>query len=140
MKIVIDTNIFVSSLDEKDIFYSECYPIFEKLLDSEIEAICPLIILVETICAIRRRINNTDITFEIYKNLIDLPSIKWLEITMDMAGQVCLWGNKTGLKGGDAIILHVAHSYNIPLLTMDKEIKIKAPKDILIYTPVDIKV
>lgn len=34
---------------------------------------------------------------------------------MDIAGQACLLGNKTGLKGGDAIILHVAHYYNLSL-------------------------
>ncbi len=41
-------------LDPKDIFHSECYPIFERLLGFEVEALCPVIVLVETICALRR--------------------------------------------------------------------------------------
>jgi hypothetical protein len=32
MKLVIDSNIFVSSLDPSDIFHNECWPIFQKLL------------------------------------------------------------------------------------------------------------
>jgi hypothetical protein len=27
MRLVVDSNIFISSLDPKDIFHSECYPI-----------------------------------------------------------------------------------------------------------------
>lgn len=40
MRLVVDSNIFISSLDPKDIFHSECYPIFEKILSFEIEALC----------------------------------------------------------------------------------------------------
>ncbi len=38
MKLVIDSNILVSSLDPKDIFYAECYPLLEKMLSLEIKA------------------------------------------------------------------------------------------------------
>ena len=54
MRFVIDSNIFVSGLDPKDIFHSECYPVFEKILTFEIEAICPALVLVEVVCVIRR--------------------------------------------------------------------------------------
>jgi hypothetical protein len=30
MRFVVDSNIFISSLDPKDIFHSECYPIFAR--------------------------------------------------------------------------------------------------------------
>lgn len=39
MKFVIDSNVFISSIDPKDIFHLECYPILERLLDFEIEAV-----------------------------------------------------------------------------------------------------
>jgi predicted nucleic acid-binding protein len=55
MRLVVDSNIFISSLDPKDIFHSECYPIFERILNFEIEALCPALVLVETTCVIRRR-------------------------------------------------------------------------------------
>ncbi len=103
MKLVIDSNILVSSLDPKDIFYSECYPIFERLLDFEIEALCPVIVLVETICALRRRTNSEETACGICKDLTLLPSINWLDINIEVAEKACIIGAKTGLKGGDAI-------------------------------------
>jgi len=72
MKLVVDSNIFVSSLDPKDKFHNECYPIFEKILTFEIEALSPSIVLVEVTCVLRRRTGSENIANEIYKNLSDL--------------------------------------------------------------------
>jgi predicted nucleic acid-binding protein len=82
MRLVIDSNIFVSSLDPMDKFHSECYPVFERILDFEIEVLCPNIVLVETICALRRRTNNERIAHEFYQYLAILPSINWLDILL----------------------------------------------------------
>lgn len=138
MKLVIDSNIFVSSLDPKDMFYAECCPILDKILTFEIEAICPAIVLVEVACVIRRRTNSETLAIYVYKNLSQLPSINWLDITLEVAQRASMLGAKTGLKGGDAILLQVAEQYGIPLLIKDKEIKQKAPKEILIFEPLEI--
>ncbi len=47
-------------------------------------------------------------------------------------------GVKTGLKGGDAIVLQVAEQYGIPILTKDREMKDKAPKGIFVFDPIDL--
>ena len=138
MKLVIDSNIFVSSLDPKDTSHSECYPIFEKLLSFEFEALCPALVLIETTCVIRRRTNSEQIAIAVYKDLARLPSINWLDITLDVAERACMLGSKTGLRGGDVIVLQVAEQYGIPLLTKDKEMKEKTLKGILVFEPSDL--
>jgi len=138
MKLVIDSNIFVSSLDPNDTFHSECYPIFEKLLSFEFEALCPALVLIETTCIIRRRTNSEKISIAVYKDLARLPSVNWLDITFDVAERACMLGSRTGVKGGDAIVLQVAEQYGIPLLTKDKEMKKKAVKGILVFEPSDL--
>jgi len=138
MKLVIDSNIFVSSLDSNDIFYNECYPIFKKILSFEIEALCPTLVLVETACALRRRTNSKPVAIAVCKRLSLLASINWLDITLEVSQKACILGAKTGLRGGDAIVLQVAEQYGIPLLTKDKEIKDKAPRGIFIFEPIDI--
>jgi predicted nucleic acid-binding protein len=139
MRLVVDSNIFVSSLDPKDIFHNECNKIFNKLLTCELEALCPALVLVETICVIRRRTNNYLLAIKVYQNLLKIPSINWLDITIDVAISACMLGSLTGLKGGDALVLQVAEQYGIPLLTKDKEIKEKSPGEILIFEPADLQ-
>jgi len=135
MRLVIDSNIFVSSLDPKDIFHAECYPILEKILTFEIEALCPSLVLVEVTCVLRRRTNSEDLAVAIYKNLSQMPAINWLDITLEVAERASMLGAQTGLRGGDTIVLQVAEQYGIPLLTKDKEIKQKSPKSILVLEP-----
>jgi predicted nucleic acid-binding protein len=67
-----------------------------------------------------------------------LPSINWFDVTLAVAERACQLGIKTGLKGGDAIVLQVADEYSIPLLTKDKEMKNKAPAGILVFEPGDV--
>ena len=116
----------------------KCYPIFEKIVNREIEALCPVFVLAETTCALRRKTNSEEIALRIYKSLVFLPGIKWLNISIDVVEKACLLGIKTGLKGGDAIVLQVAEQYNIPILTKDKEIKEKSPKHIFVFEPTDL--
>lgn len=138
MKLVIDSNIFVSALDPNDVFHAECYPILEKILSFEIEALCPSLVLVETTCVLRRRTNSEQIAAAIYKNLAQMPAVNWLDITLEVAERASMLGAKTGLRGGDTIVLQVAEQYGVPLLTKDKEIKQKSPKGILVLEPAEI--
>lgn len=138
MKLVSDSNIFVSSLDPNDIFHTECYPILEKILTFEREALCPSLVLVETPCVLRRRTNSEQIAVAIYKNLAQMPAINWLDITLEVAERASMLGAKTGLRGGDTIVLQVAEQYGIPILTKDKEIKQKSPKGTTVLEPTEI--
>ena len=140
MKLVVDSNIFVSSLDPKDIFHSECYPVFERILAFEIEALCPALVLVETTCVIRRRTSSEDAARLVYKNLSALPSINWFDITLAVAERACVLGAMTGLKGGDALVLQVAEEFGVPLLTKDKEIKDKAPAGLIVLQPDEVPI
>lgn len=138
MKFVIDSNIFISALDPKDIFHSECYQIIEKLLTLEIEAVCPSIVLVEITCVIRRRTSSEALAVAVYRNLSMMPGINWLDINLDVAQRASMLCAKSGLKGADAIVLQVAEQYGIPILTKDKEFKEKAPENILVLEPSEI--
>ncbi|HEX5733774.1 MAG TPA: type II toxin-antitoxin system VapC family toxin [Blastocatellia bacterium] len=111
---------------------------FERVIRFEIKALCPALVLVETVCVIRRRTNSEDTARSVYKSLSSLPSIIWFDVTLAVAERACLLGAKTGLKGGDSIVLQVAEEYGIPLLTKDKEMRDKAPTGILVFEPSDV--
>ncbi|KJR42207.1 PilT protein [Candidatus Magnetoovum chiemensis] len=135
----MDSNILISGLDPKDLFYNQCLPLFEKLLKRKIKATCPALVLAETICTIRRR-TNEKVAHRTYQRLLKVSSIQWVDITTETIKQACDIGITTALKGSDAIILQTAQEYNIPLLTKDNEIKEKAKKleNIKIFEPIDV--
>ncbi|MBI4864060.1 MAG: type II toxin-antitoxin system VapC family toxin [Candidatus Riflebacteria bacterium] len=139
MKLVIDSNVFVAALDPKDLFHDECMPIFRRILDSDIEALCPCLVLAETTCVLRRRTSSESVAVAVYKHLAQVPSINWLDVTLAVAERASLLGARTGLRGGDALVLQVAEQYGVPLLTKDQEMKKRAPAGILVFEPTDLR-
>jgi predicted nucleic acid-binding protein len=83
----------------------------------------------------RRRTGSEEIAVRVYQSLSTLPALNFLDMSLAVAEMACALGAKTGLRGGDAIVLQVAEQIGIPLVTKDKEIKLKAPTDILVFEP-----
>ena len=135
MQVVIDSNIFISALDPHDQFSQECLPVFNRILEQQIYALCPAYVLVETACVLRRRTSSPKFARDVYRNLLRLAAITWLPFTLELAERACELGIQTGLKGGDAIVLQVAEDSHLPLLTRDREIHDKAPRAIRILEP-----
>ena len=138
MKVVIDSNVFVAALDPRDRFHAECRPVFERLLRLEIEALCPVLVLVETVCVLRRRTNDAELAANLLKNLALLPGVNWLDMTVEVATQAGVLGVHTALRGGDAIVVQVAEQYGIPLVTKDQEMADRAPRGVWVLAPGDL--
>lgn len=138
MRLVIDSNILVSALDPADKFHTECIPIFNSLLAFQTEAICPISVLAETVCALSRRISDDQISRSVYRSLAALPAINWLDVDSSVVKRACALGIKSKVRGGDALVLQVAFHYGIPLVTKDKELKNRAPRRIQVYDPSEV--
>jgi predicted nucleic acid-binding protein len=138
MRVVIDTNVFVAALDPKDRFHAECRPLFERLVRLEVEALCPALVLAETVCALRRRTNDADLAASLLKNLVSLPGVIWLDLSVDAAVQAGMLGARTGLRGGDAVVMQVAEEHGIPLVTKDGEMAARAPRGLWVLGPADV--
>jgi predicted nucleic acid-binding protein len=137
MKLVVDSNIFIGGLDPRDALHQQCLPVVERIVTGEIEALCPVLVLVETTCALRRR-TTIELAFNVKEALARLPSILWLDINLDVAERACVLGIQTGLRGGDALVLQVAEQYGVPLLTMDRELREKAPSGVFVLDAKDV--
>lgn len=138
MKLVIDSSVFVSSLDPTDRFHSECSPLFKRLVDLEVQARCPVLVLAEVVCVIHRRTRDAEFARAAYQSLSLLPSINWLGVSLQAVEWACELGIRTGLRGADAIVLQVAEEYGMPLVTKDEEIKRRAPKGIPVFEPSEV--
>lgn len=138
MKVVLDSNILVAALDSQDLFHAPCRPVFERVVKGEIEAVCPTLVLVETICVLARRTKDEPLVGQILRNLVQLPSINWLHLTLDGAERASALGLRSGLRGGDAVVLQVAEQHGVPLVTEDLEILSRAPKGIWVCRPADL--
>jgi hypothetical protein len=47
-------------------------------------------------------------------------------------------GARTGLRGGDAVVMQVAEEHGIPLVTKDGEMAARAPRGLWVLGPADV--
>ena len=122
--VVVDSNVFIASLIKNDKFYEESLDYIEKMNMKELIFHISMIIPIEVVCAIARRISAREAkeSEEIIQNWIKEKKIVVYELNEKRMNESQNYGTKYKLKGMDAIIVQLALELNLPLITFDNEI------------------
>lgn len=128
MKVVIDSNVFVSLFFEDDINRERAIKAFDEIKDRKIQAIISTITFPEVCGTIARRIFDKRTIKKIKKKIDEWIEKKLFiveELTEDRMKISCEIAIEFGLKGPDAIVVSIAKELEASLLTFDEEIKRK---------------
>lgn len=119
--VTIDSSIFISSLVNSETNYTQANLIMNKVIDGIYQVILPWSVLVEVICAIKRRTNNDEIANYIKEFLMTLDNIEFVELNETRSVEAAKIGINGKLRGMDSIILQVVQEYQTELISYDKE-------------------
>jgi len=122
--VVVDSNVFIASLIENDVFYEVSINFIEKMDKEELTFHISMIVPIEVSCAIARRIGakEADESEEIIHNWIKEKKVVVYKLNEKRMSESQNYGTKYKLKGMDAIIVQLAFELNLPLMTFDNEI------------------
>lgn len=134
MRAVFDSNIFISALDPNDIFHSKAKPLLTRLQAHDIELYEPALVLIEVSAALHRRTKQPDTVRRVFNDLLHHESINWVDVTLETIIETNEIAIETSLRGADAVIVHVADSFELPLVTQDGEITQRTPERIKTLT------
>ena len=126
MYLTIDSSIIVASLREMEEKHTICKKLLEDVKNGEYIGIEPFTVLVEVIAAIRRRTGNKKIAKRIGKDLQNINTIHFLEFIKSRAISAMEIAEEIGVRGMDAIVIQIAKENESTLVTLDKEMAIKA--------------
>lgn len=130
MYLTIDSSVFVSALDEKEIHHKESKALFEKVKDGVHIVFEPYTVLVEVVSAIRRKTGDKELARKVKENLLKIDTIKFFEFEKIRANKSADIGVKTGNRGMDAIVVQIAKEFNVPLVTLDGELTEKSKSEV----------
>ncbi len=133
MKLTIDSSVLVAAFVKSELRSDSAYALIQNIIENHHEVIIPITVLIESILAISRRANKK-LALETQEFILSLPNIKLVEIDFDMALDVIGLGRKTGLKGMDAIVVHVANEFQAQLATLDREMSEKKISGVQVYS------
>jgi predicted nucleic acid-binding protein len=98
----------------------------ETIKDGEHIAIEPYIVLIEIVAAIKRRTGSTELAKRVKNDFLAIDTINYMDLESTRASDASEIAMNLGVRGMDAIVIQIAKEFNIPLITLDKEMIEKA--------------
>ena len=122
MRLVIDSSVFVAAFREQEQSSREAFELIKRVSSGSVTAIVPVIVIIEVMSAIRRRTGNEALARTIGETMLSWQSLSLIDITVFRMTSVLDIAATSTLSGMDAIIVGVAQEFDVPLVTLDKEI------------------
>lgn len=126
MRLVVDSSVFVSAFREQEKTSDACFELVKKIESGEIGVVIPTTVLLEVVAAIARRTTNVDLARRIGTRLVSFPRLSLIDLTTFRSLQYLDLTTDLKLAGMDAIVVGTAMEFQLPLVTLDKEIQTRA--------------
>jgi predicted nucleic acid-binding protein len=126
VNICLDSSVIVAALRKQEVHYEAAKNLLEKVKDGNHIAIEPYIVLIEVVAAIKRRTGSTELAKRVKNDLLAIDTINFTDLESTRANDASEIALNLGVRGMDAIVIQTAKEFNIPLITLDKEIIEKA--------------
>ena len=132
MKILLDSSVFISFLNDADILHNKTTALFRTLLqDKEVIVITPVLVFLEVAHILHKQIND----FDEASVLTIFEKYEKIDLTFSLALEIIPFLKKINLKTSDAIFIAVAKLTKATLITWDKKLEKEAKKFIDVQTP-----
>lgn len=122
MKLVVDSSVFVAAFREEEPYSREAFHLVSLLEKGKHTVILPVTVILEVAAAIRRRTSNDELAKSVGEKLLTFPEISLIDITAFRMAHYLDMASESGLAGMDVIVVGVAREFDVPLLTLDREI------------------
>ena len=119
--LTLDSSVFIAALRPTESLHDQCRQLFEYVIKGQYEVFVPYSVLVEVVAAAFRRTGSRQFARTVHSQLLQIPSIHFLDLVKSRASQACELAMASGLRGMDALVLQVAREMGTTLVTLDEE-------------------
>lgn len=119
--LTVDSSVFIAALRPTESLHDQCRQLFEHVIKGQYEVFVPYSVLVEVVAAAFRRTGSRQFARTVHSQLLQIPSIHFLDLVKSRASQACELAMASGLRGMDALVLQVAREMGTTLVSLDDE-------------------
>jgi predicted nucleic acid-binding protein len=120
--ITIDASVWAALFEPKDVFHAESVVFLRECERHRVEMFAPSLAIVETACAMARRLKDGTKGLALAQSLRAIPTLRWVEVDMTLVEEALTHGTRCLLRGADAIYAAAAASTGTTLVTWDSEL------------------
>jgi len=133
--IVIDASVLVAAAIPDEPGHGSSLALVERCIQERVPFIGPAVVIPEVLGAITRITGRPRLGFQLlaaYRGRTEFSVLPVEVVLADSAGEIA---SLQRLKGCDAIYLALARDLTLPLVTLDREQRERAPEDVQVLTP-----
>jgi predicted nucleic acid-binding protein len=97
--------------------------------------IMPVLALVEVVGAVVRRTGHEDLGRQVIEDMTRASDLRLIPVGMDLARAAATLAASYRLRGADAIYAALADNLGLPLVTLDRELRIRLSGRITVVEP-----
>lgn len=133
--LTIDANVFISAIVRQEVHHADSLALLQKLSDGPASAVCPTLVIVETVAGIARPTGNEDLARQGRILIEEFPGIRLQAPGLHLIRHAAEIAASHRLRGADAVYLAVAQIHRTTLITWDKEMLQRGPDVAPTVTP-----
>jgi predicted nucleic acid-binding protein len=133
--VVVDASVWVSRLVAGDAHHARSQGWFSAQGATGHRLIAPALVLAEVAGAIRRRTGQPRLAAAAINLIQRLPTLRLVPIDADLALSAAELSGEHGMRGADALYVATALQLGVPLVTLDREQRLRASAVIVVETP-----
>ena len=118
--------MIVTALRKQEKDHIAAKNVLRKVKDGVHIAIEPYTVLVEITAAIKRRTGSKELAIRVRDDLLAINTLNFISLDTANAADASGIAADIGVRGMDAIVIQVSKEFDIPLITLDKEMLEKA--------------
>ena len=120
--LTVDANVWVAAFDPADIHHQQSLAFFSRTARLRMQLHAPTFLLVETACALRRRMDDPGAGDVIQRKLREHPLLVLVHVDDALISAAINTGTQNRLRGADALYAATAAMMNAPLISWDAEL------------------
>jgi predicted nucleic acid-binding protein len=122
MSVVIDANIWVSSVKSNESAYEETRQFLSRVIERETQVFCPTLVLPECVAAIIRTTGNSRLADNMVREIEAFPNLMLVPLTVEYSRHAARIARDCRLRGADSVYVAVAEQTGSTLITLDLEV------------------
>ena len=134
--LALDANLWIAAFDPADVFHGESVAVFIEAARRGLTLAGPSFVVLESICALARRVDDPRYAQAAAAKLADHPALHLEPVSETLLAEAERLGVERRLRGSDALYVATAMRLGCPLLSWDQELILrggaKSPRDWLV--------
>jgi predicted nucleic acid-binding protein len=135
--VVIDASVLIADLQPLEPHHADARALIQQLTRHRVRVCCPNLVLAEVVAGVARSTERLTVAQQALVTLRRRKRYEFVVVDESLIDRAALIAMRQQVRGCDAVYIALAEAKRIPLVTLDRQQKDRAPAGVTALAPVE---